>query len=310
MTAFDSQPFDVTAFEGRAVTLAEDLARTLSGHTAEVQTRRGAVQAQLDAHDAAGSADARVQALQAASRALLGEDFQLVPEFALAPAQADELANAVAASGSLLDFLTTTAKIDFPVDEWLYGAARVRPMLHAWETTIMLAEAFDRPEPALTPIQLPFHAGAPWLALQFPPEGGPDSDRLLYTAHYSAPFDKTARQCGLLLDEWTEVIPGTTRTTGIAFNFDRPENEAPQSILLVTPATASGTWQWDDLVGALHETLDLAKNRAVEPVQVNNSAYTRFLPATIMAATLYNISIATALAAANGALSLGGAPDA
>jgi hypothetical protein len=310
VTAFDSQPFDVAAFEGRAVTLAEDLARTLSGHAAEVQTRRHAVQAQLDAHDAAGSAAARVQALQAASRALLGEDFQLVPEFALAPAQADELANAVAASGSLLDFLTTTAKIDFPVDEWLYGAARVRPMLHAWETTIMLAEAFDRPGPALTPIQLPFHAGAPWLALQFPPEGAPDSDRLLYTAHYSAPFDKTARQCGLLLDEWTEVIPGTTRTTGIAFNFDRPENEAPQSILLVTPATASGTWQWDDLVGALHATLDLAKNRAVEPVQVDNLAYTRFLPATIMAATLYNISIATALAAANGALWLGGAPDA
>ena len=80
-------------------------------------------------------------------------------------------------------------------------------------------------------------AGAPWLAMQFPPDYVLDSDRLLYTAHYSTPFDKTARQCGLLLDEWTEVIPGTTRTTGITFNFDRPDNEPPQSILLVTPAT-------------------------------------------------------------------------
>ena len=32
-------------------------------------------------------------------------------------------------------------------------------------------------------------------------------DRLLYTAHYGAPFDPDARQCALLLDEWTEIIP-------------------------------------------------------------------------------------------------------
>jgi hypothetical protein len=138
--------------------------------------------------------------------------------------------------------------------------------------------------------------------MQFPPEYVLDSDRLLYTAHYSTPFDEQARQCGLLLDEWTEVIPGTVRTTGIAFNFDRPDSEPPQAILLVTPASASGTWQWDDLVGALHETLDLAKKRAVEPVHVDGTAYSRFLPATIMAATLYGISITTTLAVANNVL--------
>jgi hypothetical protein len=304
VSAFDAQPFDVSAFEDRAITLAEDLARTLRGHAAELETRRAAVQAQLGVHDATASASARVDALQAAARALLGDDFRLFPEFELSQPQADEWAKAVAASDSLLDFLTNTAQVDFPVDEWLYGAARVRPMLRAWESTVMLAGAFEPSEPALVPIQLPFQAGAPWLAMQFPPDYVLDSDRLLYTAHYSTPFDKTARQCGLLLDEWTEVIPGTARDTGIAFNFDRPESEPPQAILLVTPATASGSWQWDDLVGALHETLDLAKLRAVEPVHVDNSAYARFLPATVMAATLYNISIATTFAAANGVLQL------
>ena len=302
LTAFDAQPFDVSDFEDRAVTLAEDLARTLGGHAAELEARRAAAQAQLDAHDAATSASARADALQAAAQALLGDDFRLVPEFELSQAQGDEWANAFAASDSLLDFLRNTAGVDFPVDEWLYGAARVRPPLRAWESTVMLCGAFSRPEPSLVPIQLPFQAGAPWVAMQFPPEYVLDSDRLLYTAHYSTPFDKTARQCGLLLDEWTEVIPGTARTTGIAFNFDRPDSEPPQAILLVTPAAASGTWQWDDLVGALHETLDLAKKRAVEPVHVDATAYTRFLPATIMAATLYGISITTTLAAANGAL--------
>jgi hypothetical protein len=143
--------------------------------------------------------------------------------------------------------------------------------------------------------------------MQFKPADRPDSDRLCYTAHYSVPFDKAAPQCGLLLDEWTEVIPATDRTTGITFNFSRPGNEAPQAILLVTPATASGTWQWDDLVGALNETLDLAKVRAVEPADIDPTAYSMLIPATITAASLYGISIVTSLCAANGVMAkLGG----
>ena len=98
------------------------------------------------------------------------------------------------------------------------------------------------------------------------------------------------------------MVPSTTKETGLTFNFARPDNEAPQAILVVTPASASGSWQWDDLVGALNETLDLAKKRAVEPAQLEPTAYARLLPATIMAVTLYGISITTALAVANGVL--------
>ena len=217
--------------------------------------------------------------------------------------QADEWANAIAAStsGALLSYLTTTAGVDFPVDEWLCGVARVRPMLHAFEETGALAAALGGNEPVLTPIQLPYAADASWLAMQFPPQPALDGERLLYTAHYLTPFDKAKPQCGLLLDDWTEVIPDTTLTTGITFNFDRPDNEPPQSILLVTPASASGAWQWDDLVGALNETLDLAKKRSVEPTQLDSTPYAPLLPATVMAVTLYGISISTSLAVANGA---------
>jgi len=297
-------PFDLAAFEERAVACAEDLAANLAAHRAEIEARRGAVRRELDAHDAATEQSGKADALQAGARALFGDEFRIVPEFELSPAQGNEWANAVAASsgGALLDYVRRTAGVDFPVDEWLYGAARVRPMLHAWEATVLLAGAFERPEPVLLPIQLPFEADAPWLALEFPPDYVLDGERLLYTAQYSTPFDRTARQSGLLLDEWNEVIPAPDRTTGLAFNFNRPDNEAPQAILLVTPATANGAWQWDDLVGALNETLDLAKVRAVEPAHVDGTAYARFLPATVMASTAYGISIATNLAAANEAL--------
>jgi hypothetical protein len=172
-------------------------------------------------------------------------------------------------------------------------------MLHAWEMSVMLAGAFGRTEPDLVPAQFPYEANASWVAMQFPPDYKLDSDRLLYTAHYSAPFDATVHQCGLLLDEWTEVIPGTSKDTGISFNFDRPDNEPPQTILLVTPATADGVWHWADVVGALNETLDLAKKRALEPAMIDPTAYSRLLPATIMAVTLYGISITTALAVAS-----------
>jgi hypothetical protein len=98
------------------------------------------------------------------------------------------------------------------------------------------------------------------------------------------------------------VIPGTSKDTGLTFNFDRPDNEPPQAILLVTPATADGVWHWEDVVGALHETLDLAKKRALEPAMIDPTPYARLLPATIMAVTLYGISITTALAVASGVM--------
>jgi hypothetical protein len=304
VTQWDSQPFDVSAYTDRAVVFATDLAGNLSGQQTAVDQRRQSVQAALDGHDAAGTAAAQVAALQSGAKALLGDDFVTIPEFGLSASQGDDWANAIAAStgGALLTYLETTLNIDRPVEEWLYGVARVRPMMRAWESVTLLAGAFGQPEPGLLPVQFPFEATAPWLALQFPDSYSLASDRLLYTACYAAPFDKTQRQCGLLLDQWSEVIPAVNRDTGLTFNFARPDNEPPQTILVVTPATGSGQWQWDDLLGALNETLDLAKKRAVEPTQLDGTPYAPLLPATVMAVTLYAISIATNLGIANGAL--------
>ena len=298
----DATAFDLSPFGDRAVVFAQDLVTNLTGHRSDISDRSAAVQAQLDIFSAAAAATDQVQALQAAAKALLGSDFQIYPEFSLSSAQGDEWANALAAStgGSLLQYLTTTAEIDFPIDEWLYGVARIRPNMRTWEQILMLSAAFGTGVPALTPIQFPYESTASWLGLQYPDSYQFDSDRLLYTAQYVSPFDNTSRQCGLLIDEWTEVIPATDRNTGITFNYDRPSSEAPQSFLLVTPASASGEWVWDDLLGALNETLDLAKKRAVEPVQLDFTPYTCFLPATVMAVTYYGISITTSLATANG----------
>ncbi len=306
VSEFDSQPFDVSAFGDRAVTITEDVFRILTGQLAQIQSRLDSVTKQLKLYDAAASSTDQVAALEAAAKVQFGDDFQIVPEFTIPAAQGSEWANAVNAStaGDLFTYLKTTLNLDFPVDEWMYGAARVRPVFQNWESAVMLMTAFQIAPPDLTPIQLPFAAGDPWLALPYPPDYLIDSDRLLYTCIYSSPFNPAARQCGLMLDEWTEVIPSKTRDTAVTFNYNRPDNEPPQSMLLVTSASNTGTWQWADLVGALNEALDLCKKRAVEPAALDPSVYSRFLPATVMASTSYGISISTSLTAANGAIEM------
>ena len=103
----------------------------------------------------------------------------------------------------------------------------------------------------------------------------------------------------MLLDEWTETIPLPDVDTGITFHHDRPNCEAPQAMLLVTPSEFRGSWQWEDLVDALNETLDLAKLRAIEPSSIDRTAYAPFLPATIMASQVAQLTIAANLALNN-----------
>ena len=163
----------------------------------------------------------------------------------------------------------------------------------------MLEGAFGVSEPDLVPLQIPWKAGEHWLGLEYPATYVPDGDRLCYTAHFVRPFDRTQWQCGLMIDDWTEVIPAKQETTGLTFHYDRPNAEAPQALLLVTPPAFIGSWQWQDIVDAVSETLDRAKSRAVEPVHLDETAYARFLPMTVMAATLYQVSIMTNLARNN-----------
>jgi hypothetical protein len=70
-------------------------------------------------------------------------------------------------------------------------------------------------------------------------------------------------------------------------------------MLLAVPPALTGSWSWDDLVATLLETLQAAKSRAVEPAQIDASSYAQFLPTTLMAVTLYQITIATNLALNN-----------
>jgi hypothetical protein len=208
-----------------------------------------------------------------------------VPEFTVNDETGNEWSNTLDASDHSLRYLHHDLDTDFPVDDWLHGLARVREKLGHVENAVLHAEGFGGAAIDLVPAQFPYRENDYWLGLQFP-ETDPDTgepftiaeDKLLYTAAYAVPFDRTANQCGLLLDEWTEMIPSRDETAGLAFHYDQPNSEPPQALLLVTPSDFTGKWRWNDLVDTLHETLDMAKKRAVEPDHVDGSVYGRFLP--------------------------------
>lgn len=307
LDALDPTPFAIEDFERDLVRFVGELKGRLAALLKEIDKRLKGAKDALDAHDATSDALARVAALQKGGSALLGEEIKLVPEIRFSAERAAELAAAHTASvnGDLTDFLRTRCGVEFPVDDFLAGIARVREKMQAWEDTAVLAGTLGRPEPALTPLQLPFRPGEGWLALEIDPATKIDSSRLLYTAHFAAgaatpstagPDGKT---CGLLIDEWSEVIPAREETAGIAVHFDRPNSEPPQSWLLAATPGSEGKWTWQDLIDTVDEALALARLRAVEPAQVETKEYARFLPATASAATLYGVAISANFARVN-----------
>jgi hypothetical protein len=292
LTEFDPTPFEIDEekleIEGFRSRLADSVKRLQE----DVEKRIEKVDALL--------AQANSASLQEAAKLLFGEDFQLIPQITLPDEAAQELANAWqhSTSGKLTHYLTDPTGIgrDFPVDDWLHGVARVREKLHHWENALLLGEAFEVEKPIdLVPLQLPHGPDEPWLALEIPTDYKIVSDRLLYNAHFEQPFDPSQPVCGLLVDEWTEVIPGLEETTGISFHYDRPNAEPPQAWLLVTPATQDGVWSWEELLTAVNDSLDAAKRRAIEPTHIDTTAYSWFLPATMSAYTFPEISISNNL---------------
>lgn len=298
---------DLSQEQRQVRVLMSDMHLQLTGLVAELDQRLARAAARMAAA-AAAAGEQRARLLVEAVKALLGDAILVVPRFTLSADQADEWQNAFDARDALLAHASTLH--EFPVDDWLYGVARVRPKLHDLEKVIQLTSAFELPEPAIVPLQFPFRPSDPWLALELPEEFdlAGAGEHLSYSALYAAgPFDKAASaHGGLLLDEWTEIIPSTKETAGLAFHYDRPSSEPPQTLLLVTPARQGERWSWLDLQLAIPETFDLARKRAAEPRDLSRTPLSRFLPATLMASTTSAISISSQLQAADVMFASGG----
>ncbi|MFB4295073.1 hypothetical protein [Actinomadura sp. NTSP31] len=308
ITDIDPEGLDLAPTQDQVVAYGRTLLDRAKAAQAEIAARLAAASAAMARHDQAVTGPDRVTAATDALRALLGADVLVVPEYTPPDALAAEVRKARDGSADLVAHLTRPPVArDFPLDDWLHGVARVRDKPRLWEQTLLLAGALAGDEgvlddePELVPIQLPWRADDHWLGMEFVPGTAITEDRLLFTASYttqnSPGQDRT--QVGLLIDEWTEVVPADRETTGIAVNVDRPDSEPPQAMLLVAPPVRTGAWDVGDLVAAVNETFDLARSRAVEPEHLDDTPYAQLLPATVMSATRQPITISTDLAVAN-----------
>ena len=71
---------------------------------------------------------------------------------------------------------------------------------------------------------------------------------------------------GLAIDEWQEVIPDATQTTGVSFHYDAPAARPPQSVLLaVPPSLGLANWTFEQVLATVNEAFDLAQLRCVRP---------------------------------------------
>jgi hypothetical protein len=240
----------------------------------------GATDDALTSVDAATNAEQKVSLLADVVKEWMGRDMLLLPQFDLPDAAA--AAQADAARDSLIAYARDTLGFALPVEEWLHGAACVRPHVHDFEVVRMLADA-ARDEPlALSPIQLPFRNGDSWVGVQYPPALEIVHDTVSIVQHLPQGFAPAGKQCGLLIDEWVEAVPARDSVTGITFNFNAPNSTAPQAVLLAVTPHETGQWAWDDLVATVLETFRRAKLRAVEPdVIANIPGIGTLLPAVV-----------------------------
>jgi hypothetical protein len=214
----------------------------------------GAALVELDRRLAAVAAAASDSARVAA---VLGDGFRLLPR--VTPAAGGELVTSLAASAELQggDQLAAVT--------WLQRAAHVRDGAWRLETALLYAEASGSPQPLrLRVAQLPRRAGDRWAGLPATPQQPIPSGRLSLVVQSTAPPAAGAPLAGLVVDEWTEVIPDRTQLTGLSFHVDQPAARAPQAILLAVAPNEAHVWSLAPLEATVLETLDFARARLVD----------------------------------------------
>ncbi|RZK22986.1 MAG: hypothetical protein EOO43_08985 [Flavobacterium sp.] len=223
---------------------------------------------------------------------ILGENFMIIPKFSFS--NGTEIAAASASSDELLTYATSLG-IDLPVSEFLHSASLVREKMHTLEMVRLLHDNFNQADLSGKPLQLPYKNNNNWLSVEFPKNTELLNDTISYVHYAPQEFNTNNIQSGLLLDEWTETIPNREEVSGITFNYNQPNSSPPQAILLAVSPNETGKWNWNDLTNTILNTFQRAKERAIEPDDVDTMPnLTTLLPATMAefsASRFTNISL-------------------
>lgn len=192
-------------------------------------------------------------------RLIFGRDFLALPRVTAA--------NAVQLNETFAAGLSLQGQDPMAAVTWFQRAAYVRPGATRLNEAMLFAESIGSATLRFQVGQLPFQAQDRWVALPQAPDQPFPRGRLSLVAQMASaqPLRFDQAFCGLLIDEWIETVPSPKETTGLAFHYDQPNNAPPQALLLAVPADQRTTWDLNSLEAVLHETMDLARLRAVAP---------------------------------------------
>ena len=179
-------------------------------------------------HAGTATAEDRRDYALARLRIVFGKAFVVLPRFTAA--NAAELEKALADSTKVQDgdpFAATT---------WFQRMARVRDGVARLHDALSYAEALGSGEKLqLTLAQLPYDSDDRWVGLPLKAGQSLPGGTLSLVVQSAAPVDVRQPLAGLLIDEWVEVVPSATETTGIALQYDQPNAAPPQTILIAVP---------------------------------------------------------------------------
>jgi len=184
------------------------------------------------------------------------------------------------------------AKPGADIRPWLARAGTLRTATSEYGESLLIREAYGS-RPVLRTVQSPAAAYGSWVGVEFPDGKPPLVPIASMVAEIIGGGDLAGPVAGLVVDEWTEVVPRRLErldpndldqpaelvdvtTTGVALHANGPGARPPQSILLaMTPD--GGNWTAERLVAVIDEALALARIRCVTLEQIPFAG--RFLPA-------------------------------
>jgi hypothetical protein len=243
---------------------------------------------QATAMKAAAADEPRGQ-MVARLRAVFGDSFVVLPTFSAG--------NAAELEKALADSTKIQANDALAVITWFQRASRVRDGVARLDASLRYAEALDAERLNLRVAQLPYPSDLArreanrWVGLPPKPGSGLSPSRFSLVVQSAPTLDVKRPLAGLLIDEWVEVVPNATETTGLVFQFDQPDAAPPQSILLAVPPDLDQPWNLWSLQQVLLETLDLARIRAVDPELLDEVGH--YLPALYFALNAAGDTVST-----------------
>ena len=190
--------------------------------------------------------------------AVFGSSFVILPRFTAS--NSSELQEALANSENIQD--------GDPLQSvtWFQRVARVREGIARLKSSLTYAEVLKTgTQINLQVIQLPFVKNDRWVALPLQPDKPLSPSRFSLVIQASKTLDLTQPLTGVLIDDWVELVPNASETTGVVFQYDQPGTSPPQCILLAVPPDLDQPWNLWSLQQVLLETLDQALIRAVDP---------------------------------------------